>query len=179
MKRLENPRILRRDWVGDALLTLLCGAMLVAAVFLPWANVDDEGFVNYALSKPADVNGVLQTQWGVPALGLALLVVGVGLLMAFTRPRRFSILLGLLVATCGLAVAAVAADAAAHIGFMSPGVGMYLSLLTGVLLVPIGLAASLVAWILARADRRAPDGPPASTTLPATAPPAAESAPPS
>jgi len=166
MRRLKRPQLLRRDWIGDAILTLLAGAFLVASVFLPWANDDLPGFVNYSLSKPDSVNGVLQTQWGAPALGLALLVVGAGLLMALTRPRRWSILLGLLVATCGLAIAAIASDAAAHLSLMSPGVGMYLSLLVGVLLVPIGLAAALVAWILARAGVT-------------TVPPAPESGPPS
>jgi hypothetical protein len=36
--RLKQPRLLRRDWVGDGILTLLAGAILVVAVFLPWAN---------------------------------------------------------------------------------------------------------------------------------------------
>ena len=58
------------------------------------------------------------------------------------------------------AVFAVAQDAASQLGFLDPGVGMYLTTLVGVLLVPIGIAAALVAWILT------------------TAPPAPESAPP-
>ena len=46
---------------------------------------------------------------------------------------------------------AVAQDAASQIGFFDPGVGMYLTTLVGVLLVPIGAAAALVAWFVARA----------------------------
>ncbi len=49
---------------------------------------------------------------------------------------------------------------------------MYLTTLAAVLLVPIGLAAALVAWILVRAERLAAAAPP-------TGPPAPESAPPS
>ncbi len=168
MKRLENPRLLRRDWVGDGILTLLAGAVLVVAVFLPWANEDKPGQVNYGLSMPADINGVLQTQWGTPAMVLALVVVVLGAAMALSTPRRFSWLLGVLVAAGGLAVIGVGSDAAGQIGFMSPGLGLYLTLFAGVLLLPIGLAAVLVAWFVARAAAKA-----------ATAPPAPESAPPS
>ena len=74
-RRLRQPRLLRRDWVGDGILTLLAGAALVVAVFLPWANEDKPGQVNYSFSMPDGINGVLQTQWGAPALVLALAVV--------------------------------------------------------------------------------------------------------
>jgi len=50
---------------------------------------------------------------------------------------------------------------------------MYLTTLVGVLLVPIGLAAALVARFLSRAEREA-----AAAAVP-TVPPAPESAPPS
>ena len=75
-------------------------------------------------------------------------------------------------ALLGVAVFAVAQDAAAHIGFFDPGVGMYLTTLIGVLLVPIGLAAALVARFLSRAEREA------AAALCPTAPPAPESGPP-
>jgi hypothetical protein len=174
MKRLKKPRLLRRDWIGDSVLTIVAGTLLLASVFLPWVNDDAPGWVNFSLSKSNQFNGVLQTRWGVPALGLAAVVVVVGVLMLLTRPRKYSILLGVAVATCGIAVFGVAQDAAAHIGYMSPGVGMYVTTLVGVLLVPIGLAASAVAWLLARAPMDLPAGPVAPT-----APPAPESAPPS
>lgn len=41
--RLRDPRRLRRDWTGDAVLTLVAGGTLVGAVFLPWANDDGPG----------------------------------------------------------------------------------------------------------------------------------------
>jgi hypothetical protein len=69
----------------------------------------------------------------------------------------------------------VAQDAAAHIGYFDPGVGLYVTTLVAVLLVPIGIAAALVARFLWRAER---DAAAAACTTPA-APPAPESAPPS
>ena len=98
---------------------------------------------------------MLETQWGTPATVLALVVFAAGLVMLVTRPRRFSVLLGLLVAVCGVAVFGVAQDAASQIGWYDPGIGMYLTTLVAVLLVPIGLAAALVAWLLLRAERAA------------------------
>ena len=177
--RLTQPHLLRRDWVGDAVLTLIAGAILLAAVFLPWVNEDAPGWVNFSLRGAKEFNGVLQTQWGWPALGLAVAVLVAGAVMLLTRPRRLSIYLGALVAVLGVAVFVVAQDAAAHIGYNDPGVGMYLTTLLGVLLVPIGIAAALVALILVRAEGRAPDEPPAPATPPPIAPPAPESAPPS
>jgi hypothetical protein len=171
--RLRDPRKLHRDWTGDAVLTLIAGAVLLAAVFLPWVNDDAPGWVNFSLSQGGNLNGVLDTGWGTPALVLAVLVLAVGLAMLLTRPRRFSILLGALVAACGVAAFGVAQDAAASIGFYDPGLGLYLTSLAAILLVPIGTAAALVAWLLVRAGG-APTGPPAPT-----APPAPENAPPS
>ena len=52
-----------------------------------------------------------------------------------------------------------------------PGIGLYVTLLTGILLVPIGLAAIAVGAIM----RRSPPASPASATVP----PARGSAPPS
>ena len=177
--RRKQPRILRRDWIGVAVLTLIAGALLLVAVFLPWVNEDAPGWVNFSLRGAKEFNGVLQTQWGWPALGLAVAVLVAGAVMLLTRPRRLSIYLGALVAVLGVAVFVVAQDAAAHIGYNDPGVGMYLTTLLGVLLVPIGIAAALVALILVRAEGRAPEEPPASTMPSPTAPPAPESAPPS
>ena len=150
--RFKQPRLLRRDWIGDAVLTIVCAAVLVAAVFLPWVNDDGKGWVNFSLHGATGLNGVLDTHWGAPALLLALTAVVVGVVMLLLPPRRFSWLLGALVAALGVAVFGVAQDAAAHIGFLDPGVGMYLTTLVGILLVPIGLAAALVARFLARAE---------------------------
>ncbi len=169
--RLRDPRLLRRDWAGDAALTLVAGGVLLAGVLLPWVNDDAAGWVNFSFSQGGALNGVLQTRWGAPALVLALMVVGAGMTMLFTRPRRFSILLGALVAVAGGAVFFVAQDAATHIGYLDPGVGMYLTALVGVLLVPIGIAAALVAWLIVRAERSAAGAPPPAVT-PAGAPPA-------
>jgi hypothetical protein len=171
-ERLRQPRLLRRDWTGDAVLTVVCGAVLTFSVFLPWVNDDAKGWVNFSLHGSGQINGVLHTQWGWPALILALAVLATGTVMLARRPRRRSWLLGALVALLGVAVFAVAQDAAAHIGFFDPGVGMYLTTLIGVLLVPIGLAAALVARFLSRAEREA------AAALCPTAPPAPESGPP-
>lgn len=173
----KHPRLLRRDWVGDGVLMLLAGSTLVVSVFLPWANEDSPGQVNYGLSMPDSVRGVLQTQWGTPAVMLALCVIGLGVGVALTTPRRFSWVLGALAAALGVAVV-VGSDAAGHIGFRSPGLGLYLTVLAGVLLVPIGLAAALVALVLTRAEGRAPDDPPAPPSPLSTVPPAPENGPP-
>ena len=179
--RLKQPRLLRRDWIGDAVLTLIAGGVLLAAVFLPWVNDDAPGRVNFSLHGATEFNGVLQTQWGWPALGLAVAVRRRGRGRCCSRARaasrsawaRWS-------RSLGVAVFGVAQDAAAHIGYYDPGVGMYLTTLVGVLLVPDrprggagGAGSSL------RAEGRASDEPPASTPPPPTAPPAPESAPPS
>jgi hypothetical protein len=177
--RTRQPRILRRDWVGDGVLLLLAGSTLVVSLFLPWANEDIPGEVNYSLSMPESIRGVLQTQWGAPAVVLALGVVALGVAVTLTTPRRFSWVLGALAALMGVAVVAVGSDAAEQIPFGSPGLGLYLTVLVGVLLVPIGVAAALVALLLARAQGRAPEEPQALTPPPVTAPPAPESAPPS
>jgi hypothetical protein len=178
LSRLKQPRLLRRDWIGDAVLTLIAGGLLVAAVFLPWVNEDAPGWVNFSFHAVEQFNGVLETGWGWPALGLAGAVLVAGAVMLVTRPRRVSIYLGALVAILGVAVFGVVQDAAAHIGYNDPGVGMYITTLVGVLLVPIGIAAALVAWTLVRAEGRASEAPPAPIS-PATVPPAPESAPPS
>lgn len=174
------------------MLAVVSGVALLVATRLPWVNEDGDGWVNYSFSQGGELNGVLDTQWGTPATVLALVVFAAGLVMLVTRPRRWSILLGVLVAVCGVAAFGVTQDAASQIGWYDPGVGMYATTLVAVLLVPIGLAAALVAWLYVRAQRVA--GAPASCT-PALAaavepvavtaacappaPPAPENAPPS
>jgi hypothetical protein len=175
--RFRQSRILRRDWIGDALITLTAGGVLLASVFLPWANEDGRGWVNYSLTQGDGLNGVLQTQWGTPALVLSLVVLAAGLVMLVTRPRRFSALLGVLVAASGVAAFWVTRDAAVYTSGYDPGIGMYLTTLVAVLLVPIGLAAALVAVILVRAERAATPAVTAAGAPPA--PPSLENGPPS
>ena len=166
--RLRQVRLRRRDWTGDGILTLIAGAVLVIAVFLPWANAEIKGQVNYSPILTEDINGVLQTQWGTPALVVALVVTVLGVLITLTAPRRFSWLLGVAVAACGIAAVANADAAAGHIGWLSPGLGLYLTTFAGVLLVPIGLAAGLVGWFVARAAAGASTAPPAPESAPPT-----------
>jgi len=167
--RLRQPRLLRRDWVGDAVLVVVSAVVLLVSLRLPWVNEDGSGWVNFSFAQGGELNGVLATQWGTPATVLALVVFAAGLVMLVTRPRRFSVLLGLLVAACGVAVFGVAQDAASQIGWYDPGIGMYLTTLVAVLLIPIGLAAALVAWLLLRAERAAAE-PPAPGSPPPVAP---------
>jgi hypothetical protein len=149
VKRRATSRISRRDWTGDAALALVGGSAALAAVFLPWANVDHGGSFNAGLSKPADINGILQTQWGWQAVVPAVLVVVIGVLMITLGPRRHGILAGVLVAAAGVAMMAVASDALNAMGFgIHAGLGLVVSLVAGLLLVPIGLASSAVACVL-------------------------------
>ena len=168
MRDLETSRISRRDWTGDAALTLVGGCAALTAVFLPWANTDDGGSFNAALGKPAGINGVLQTEWGWQALVLAVLVVAAGVLMIALGPRRYSIAAGVLVAVAGVAMMAVASDALSQIGFgMHAGIGLVVTLFAGLLLVPIGLASAAVAWVLRHKARQlAAAAPPSGVSSP-------------
>ena len=164
MKRLHRVRLLHRDWIGYAVLVLICGSALVAGVFLPWANTDTGHSVNFSLSKPDAILGVLHTKWGVPALLIALAVTLLAAVMLTLRPRRYSLVLGFLLAAAGAGSFALADNASAQIGSpMRPGIGLYVTLFVGVILVPIGLATVIVAFALARGygaappDRTAPD----------------------
>jgi hypothetical protein len=150
MKRLHRVRLLRRDWIGYAIIVLLCGGALLAAVFLPWANTDSGHSVNFSLGKPDTILGALHTRWGVPALLIALAVILVGVVMLALRPRRYSLVLGFLLAAAGAGSFALADNASAQIGSpMRAGIGLYVTLFVGVILVPIGLATAMVAFVLA------------------------------
>ena len=149
MKSLHKVRLLRRDWIGYAVLVLCCGAAMLAGVFLPWANELNGRSVNFALGKPDDIVGILQTKWGVPALVLSIVVVLVGIAMLSARPRRFSPALGFVLAAAGAGCVALTDNATSALGgVFSPGVGLYVTLFVGVILVPIGLATALVAYLL-------------------------------
>ena len=152
---LSPPRMrpTRKDWIGDAVLTVVGGAVCLMAVFLPWANTEGAGLMNYSLTHPDTVRGLLQTQWGLPALSLALAVAVMGVLM---------LALGLLTAAAGVGIVLVARDAtAAAYGFgTQAGMGAVVTLFAGVLLVPIGLASAAVAGALLYFGRRAATAPP-------------------
>ena len=155
-------RLTRRDWTGDAVLTVIGGVVCLAAMFLPWANVEGTGLMNYSLTHPDTVRGVLGTQWGLPALGLALAVLAVGVLMFVAGPGRLGIALGLLTAAAGVGIVLVARDAtgAAYGWGTQAGLGAVITLFAGVLLVPIGLASATVAGVLLYVERRSATAPP-------------------
>jgi len=155
-------RLSRKDWIGDAVLTVVGGGVCVAAVFLPWANTEGAGLMNYSLTHPDAVRGVLQTQWGLPALSLALAVSVMGVLMLVIGPGRLGVALGLLTAVAGVGIVLVARDATAAAYGLSTqaGLGAVVTLFAGVLLVPIGLASAAVAGALLYVGRRAATAPP-------------------
>ena len=166
---LKTPRqrLTRKDWTGDAVLTVVGGAVCLVAVFLPWANVEGPGVMSYGLTHPDSVRGVLQTQWGPPALGLALAVLLLGVLMLALGPGRAGVALGLLTAAAGVAIVLVGrGGASAAYGWTTQaGMGSVVTLFAGVLLVPIGLSSAAVAGALLYFARGATD-PPAPGTVP-------------
>jgi hypothetical protein len=168
-----RSRLTRKDWTGDAVLTLIGGAVCLTAVFLPWANTDSARLMNYGLTHPSTIRGVLQTPWGLPALSLALAVLLAGALMLLLGPGRVGIGLGLVTAAAGLAILLVARDAtgAAYGWSTQAGLGGVVTLFAGVLLIPIGLSSALVAAALLYFGGSAPAG--------LTDPPAPGNAPPS
>jgi hypothetical protein len=163
---MRRHRFTRADWIGYAVLIMAGGAVGLVALFLPWANEYTRQSVNFSLSKPPGVVGVLETQWGPPVLAAALGVVAAAMLLLLLGPRRVSAALSIIVVVAG-AVYALEAIAAADsmVKMYRPGMGLYVTLLTGILLVPIGLASLAVGAVMRRAS--------------ATAPPAPGSAPPS
>ncbi len=104
------------------------------------------------------------TQWGAPVLIAAAATVAVGVAMLLLGPRLLTLALSLtgLVAG-GVLVTQAAAAANSMIGLYRPGIGLYATLLTGVLLVPIGIASPMVAHILRKGgdqgDQRERRGP--------------------
>ena len=168
--RIRRHRFTRADWIGYAVLMIAGGVVGLVALFLPWANEYTREFVNFSVSKPPEITGVLQTQWGPPVLVAALAAIVAAVSLVALGPRRFTIALSLVVVAAGAVYAVESISAAdSMIDLYRPGLGLYLTLLTGILLVPIGLA-SLAAGAAMRAARRASVTP---------APPAPESAPPS
>ena len=139
------------DWNGDALLMLAAGVAGVAGVFLPWANDYTADFVNFSFSKPDSIGGVMQTQWGPPVLVAALVVIAVAASMLIAGPRLLTMIVSLLGTVAGVVFVFEAIGAAdAMVKMYRPGLGLYVTLLTGILLVPIGVAATMVGQILRR-----------------------------
>jgi hypothetical protein len=149
------------DWNGDAILMLAAGAVGVVAVFLPWANDYTADFVNFSVSRAAGVSGVLQTPWGPPVLVAALVAIAVAMAMLIAGPRLLTMIVSLLGTVAGIVFVLQAVGAADSMAQMyRPGLGLYVALLTGILLVPIGLASAMVGQILRRKGAAtAPPGP--------------------
>jgi hypothetical protein len=147
-------RILRRgfsraDWVGDGVVTLALGGAVVAGVFLPWANLSTGHDVNLSPRAALGVNAALATPWGWPVLALALVVVAVGVVMVLVRPSRPAALPCLGVSVAGLVITLVCFSAGWHVWEpLRPGLGLFIDTLGGILLVPTGLAAAMVACVL-------------------------------
>ena len=139
------------DWNGDAILMLAAGVAGVIAVFLPWANDYTADFVNFSLSQPEGVNGVLQTPWGMPVLVAAIVAILVAAAMLIAGPRLLTMIVSLLGAVTGIVFVPQAIGAAdSMVNMYRPGLGLYVTLLTGILLVPIGVASTMVGQILRR-----------------------------
>ena len=147
-------RVVRRgfsrvDWVGDGVVVLALGAGVAGGVFLPWANLSTGHDVNLSPRATLGVNGALATPWGLPVLVLALVAVAVGLFMVLARPSRLAALPCLAVSAAGLAITLVCFSAGWHVWDpLRPGLGLFVDTLGGILLVPTGLAAAMVAYIL-------------------------------
>lgn len=165
-----RTRLSRKDWTGDAVLTLLGGAVCLAAVFLPWAGTDDAGLMDFGLTHPAGIRGVLATQWGLPALTLAVVVLAMGALMLVLGPSRIGIGIGLVTAASGLTILLVARDAtsAAYGWSTQAGLGAVTTMFAGVLLIPIGLSSAAVAGALLYFAGKAPIAAPAELRDPPT-----------
>ena len=139
------------DWNGDALLMLAAGVAGAVAVFLPWANDYTADFVNFSPSRSDGVGGVLQTQWGPPVLVAALVAIAVAAAMLIAGPRLPTTIVSLLGSVAGVVFVLEALGAAdSMVKMYRPGLGLYVTLLTGILLVPIGLASTMVGHILRR-----------------------------
>lgn len=152
---VATTKLRQRDWVGDAVLTMVAGLALVASVFLPWANVNGPGNVNYSFSKPAAINGALSTEFGLPVLIAGLAVVAVGLTMIVFGPNRFAVPLGLISGVAALVVLSTVHDAAHGIMlFYDGGLGLALAFITALMLPMIGLASAMVGLVLSARARR-------------------------
>lgn len=146
---MRKPRLTRADWNGYAVLMIIGGVAGFTAVFLPWANDYSAESVNFSLSSADGVGGVLQTPWGPPVLVAALVVIAVATAMLVAGPRLLTMIVSLLGAVAGVVFVLEAIGAAdSMVKMYRPGLGLYVTLLTGILLVPVGLVSTLVGQIL-------------------------------
>ena len=153
---IAKSRISRRDWTGDAVVTLIAAAAALAGVFLPWANAQKGGDVNFSFHQASGIQSAIHTTWGQHALIAVGVVVIVGAVMLWAGPRRATAPLGLLSALAGAICVASCVSASDDMAlFFRPGLGLYVTLLTGILLIPIGIASAMVGGILLGADRAA------------------------
>jgi len=160
MLKLRKHRFSLWDWNGDAILMLAAGVAGVVAVFLPWANDYTADFVNFSLSRPDGVAGVLQTQWGPPVLVAAIVTIAAAAAMLIAGPRLLTTIVSLLGTVAGIVFVLQAIGAAdSMVKMYRPGLGLYVTLLTGILMVPIGVASTMAGLILRR--RLAATAPPA------------------
>jgi hypothetical protein len=149
VKRPE-PAFSRADFLGDALLTLIAGFLLLSTVFLPWANTRVSGTVNLALTHPATIKGILGTPWGAPVLAASIVVLAVGGLMLLRGASRLAPLYGAVVFAAGVVTIVDAVRAYDQIRLsMSTGLGLFLALVIGLVLLPIGFADATVGWVVA------------------------------
>jgi hypothetical protein len=150
---MRTIRLTTRDWTGDGIITVVGGALLTVAVLLPWANDRVAGRrVSYSLTKPEDISGALGTPWGLPLLCVAAVVVALGVAMIWLGPHRLALLSGVVVTLSGVAACILALDAAHEAlswGYAA-GAGLMLTLLVGILLVPVGVASAMVGFLLRR-----------------------------
>ena len=147
--RLMRRGFSRADWIGDGVVTIVLGLAVVLGVFLPWANDSTGHDVNLSPHAAVGVNGALATSWGPPVLALAIVVVVVGVVMVVVAPLKLSVLPCLAVAAAGIGITLVCFAGARQIWEpLRPGLGVYLDVLGGILLVPTGLASAMVAAVL-------------------------------
>jgi hypothetical protein len=148
---MRTRRLTRADWNGYAVLMVIGGAAGIAAVFLPWANDYTSESVNFSFNRADGVGGVLQTPWGPPVLVAALTVIVMATLLLTLGPRLLTMAAGALVIVAGLVFIVEAIGATdSMVKMYRPGIGLYVTLLAGILLLPIGLVSVGVGQVLRR-----------------------------
>jgi hypothetical protein len=152
---LTASKLRYRDWVGDGVLTVVAGLAIVASVFLPWANANVGGDVNFSLFKPDRINGLMQTDWGLRVLIAGAVVTAIGVAMLALGPNRLTVPLGLASAIAGVVVLVTVFDAAR---FIRPrydgGLGLALAFVVAIVLPFIGIASAMVGAVLTAKRRR-------------------------
>jgi hypothetical protein len=154
--RPRRCRFTRRDWTGDCIITIAGGLVLLAGVVLPWANDDAGHQVNLSLTRPGSIRPALATDWGVTVLILGVAVLALGAMTLALGPKRLAVPCGAATAIAGVAVVAVDFRAAASMApSFTPGLGIYIDVLAGILLVPTGFASAVVGHVLSAEARDA------------------------